>query len=268
MSTRESWDLGTPFLRLEREGHLAWCTIDRPASRNALSGAMYFGVKRAVQIVNALAEPTALLITGVGDVFAPGGELRGRVEDPNPVLEQLGVADVLPFEALRTSFAPVVSAVNGICQGGGLLIAMLSDVAVASERASFRAPELLRGIADTGYAAYLPAHVGVANARDLLLTARTLDAQEAQRIGLVTRVVPHERLREAAVETAESILRTAPEARMHVKRILNERYGHVDRMSMDWSLFRGAEAREGMQAFAEKRAPAWIPKTLPPARRS
>lgn len=264
----QSFDLGTPFLRLEREGHLAWCTIDRPSSRNALSPAMYFGVKRAVQLVNALPDPTALLITGVADVFAPGGELRGRVEDPNPVVDQLGVDDVLPFEAVRNSFAPVVSAVNGICQGGGLLIAMLSDVAVASERATFRAPELLLGIADAGYAAYLPAHVGVAQARDLLLTARTLDAEEALRIGLVSRVVPHERLREEAVAVAESILRTAPEARMQVKRMLHERYGRVDRMSMDWSLFRGSEAREGMRAFAEKRAPSWIPKALQKPRRS
>lgn len=262
MSERETYDLGTPFLRLEREGHLAWCTIDRPHSRNALSAAMYFGVKRAVQLVNRMAEPTALLITGTGDAFAPGGELRGQVEDANPVLDQLGPAEVLPFEALRTSFAPVVSAVNGICQGGGLLIAMLSDVAVASERATFRAPELLRGIADTGYAAYLPPHIGLANARDLLLTARTLDAEEAQRMGLISRVVPHERLRAEAVAAAESILRTAPEARMHVKRVLNERYGHVDRMSMDWSIFRGPEAREGMRAFAEKRAPVWIPEAL------
>jgi enoyl-CoA hydratase/carnithine racemase len=152
--------------------------------------------------------------------------------------------------------------VNGICQGGGLLIAMLSDVAVASERASFRAPELLRGIADTGYAAYLPPHIGLANARDLLLTGRTLDADEALRMGLVSRVVSHERLRDEAVAAAESILRTAPEARLHVKRILNERYGRVDRMTMDWSIFQGPEAREGMRAFAEKRAPSWIPEAL------
>jgi len=262
MAAQESHDLGTPFLRFEREGHLAWCTIDRPASRNALSAAMYFGVKRAVQLVSAWSEPAALIITGVGDVFAPGGELRGRVEDPNPVVEQLGTDDVLPFEALRNSSVPVVAAVNGICQGGGLLIAMLSDVAVASERATFRAPELLRGIADAGYAAYLPPHVGLANARDLLLTGRTLDAEEARRIGLVSRVVPHHRLREEAVAVAEDILRTAPEARLHVKRILNERYGRVDRMTMDWSIFRGSEAREGMQAFAEKRAPRWIPDGL------
>jgi len=262
MPEQDAYELGTPFLRFERQGHLAWCTIDRPASRNALSAAMYFGVKRAVQLVNGLAEPTALLITGVDDVFAPGGELRGQVEDPNPVLEHLGVAEVLPFEAIRMSAAPVVSAVNGICQGGGLLIAMLSDVAVASERATFRAPELLRGIADTGYAAYLPAHIGVANARDLLLTGRRLDADEALRMGLVSRVVPHERLREEAVAAAEDILQTAPEARLHVKRILQQRYGEVDRMTMDWSIFRGAEAREGMRAFAEKRSPNWIPEAL------
>jgi enoyl-CoA hydratase/carnithine racemase len=262
MADPERYDLGTPFLRLEREGHLAWCTIDRPASRNALSPAMYFGLKRAVQLVNALTEPTALIVTGVGDVFAPGGELRGRVEDPNPVVEQLGTDELLPFEAVRNSAAPVVSAVNGLCQGGGLLIALLSDVAVASERASFRAPELLRGIADTGYAAYLPAHVGLAHARDLLLTGRSVGAEEALRMGLVSRVVPHARLREEAVAAAESILRTAPEARLHVKRVLHERYGRVDRMTMDWSIFRGPEAREGMLAFAEKRAPAWVPKAL------
>jgi enoyl-CoA hydratase/carnithine racemase len=261
-SDPQPYDLGTPFLRLERAGHIAWCTIDRPGSRNALSPAMYFGIKRAVQLVNGWPEPTALIVTGSGGVFAPGGELRGKVEDPNPVIEHLGTDELLPFETVRNSAAPVVSAVNGICQGGGLLIAMLSDVAVASERATFRAPELLRGIADTGYAAYLPAHVGLANARDLLLTGRTLDAQEALRMGLVARVVPHERLREEAVAAAESILRTAPEARLHVKRIVNERYGRVDRMTMDWSLFRGPEAREGMQAFAEKRAPAWVPKGL------
>ena len=263
----ESVDLGTQFLRLEREGHLAVCTIDRPKSRNALSPGMYYGIKKAVDWLNRLPDPCALIITGVGDVFAPGGELRGVVEDYNPKFDFLAHSDVLPFEEIRHSVMPVVSAVNGICQGGGLLVAMLSDVAVASERATFRAPELLRGIADTGYAAYLPAHVGLANARDLLLTGRVLAAEEALRMGLISRVVPHERLREEAIAVAESILRTAPEARLHVKRILHERYGRVDRMTRDWSLVRGPEAREGMRAFAEKRAPSWVPKTLETGKR-
>ncbi len=265
--TAERFDLGTRHLRLEREGHIALCTIDRPQARNALSSSMYFGIKRAVDIVNALPDPTALVLTGVGDVFAPGGELRGVEDDRNPVLDQLSGADITPFEALRHSFAPVVAAVNGICQGGGLLIAMLSDVAVVSERATFRAPELLRGIADAGYAAYLPAHIGIANARDLLLTGRKLDAGEALRMGLVSRVVPHDQLMATARAVAEDILRTAPEARMMVKRILHDGYGHVDRMSMDWSLWRAGEAREGMRAFAEKRSPAWVPKAIDTGKR-
>jgi enoyl-CoA hydratase/carnithine racemase len=263
----EMFDLGTPFLRLERREHLAWCTIDRPKSRNALSPAMYYGIKRAVEWVNARPEPTALVITGTGDVFAPGGELRGVREDPNPVVDGLAGQDVTPFEAIRHSAAPVVAAVNGICQGGGLLIAMLSDVAVVSERATFRAPELLRGIADAGYAAYLPPHVGIARARDLLFTGRTLDAREAVAIGLVARAVAHEELADAASAVAEDILRTAPEARMSVKRMIHERYGAVDRMSMDWSLWKAGEAREGMRAFAEKRAPAWVPKRLDTGKR-
>ena len=94
------------------------------------------------------------------------------------------------------------------------------------------------------------------------------DATEALRMGLISRVVPHERLREEAIAAAESILRTAPEARLHVKRIIHERYGHVDRMSMDWSIFRGPEAREGMRAFAEKRSPSWIPKALRTGKRA
>jgi enoyl-CoA hydratase len=96
----------------------------------------------------------------------------------------------------------------------------------------------------------------------MLLTGRKLTAEEALRMGLISRVVPHDELRSAAVEVAESILRTAPEARMHVKRIINDNYGHPDRMSMYWSIFRGTEAREGMQAFAEKRTPKWIPPEL------
>ena len=184
----ETADLGTPFLRCERDGHIALCTIDRPSSKNALSSAMYYGIKKAVALVNSYSDPTALIVTGTGDVFAPGGELRGRVEDPNPNHDYLVSGDIVPFEDVRMSFAPVVSAVNGMCWGGGLLTAMLSDVAVCSERATFRVPELVRGIADMNYAAYLPAHVGVAVARDLMLTGRIVDAEEALRIGLVSRV--------------------------------------------------------------------------------
>jgi enoyl-CoA hydratase/carnithine racemase len=251
-------DLRTPNLRLERHESLAWCIIDRSAARNALTPAMYYGIKRAVELVNSAPDLAALIITGTGDVFAPGGDLGGR-SDPGEEFPDVTGQDVLPFMAIRDSYAPVVAAVNGICQAGGLLIAMMADIAVASDRATFRVPELLRGIPDATYAAALPAHVGMAVAKDLLLTGRSFDAAEALRIGLLARVVPHGDLRDAAVQAAHQLLRSAPTARSQVKRMINERYGHVDYQTMFWAIEHSPELREGMRAFMEKRPPAWIP---------
>jgi enoyl-CoA hydratase len=251
-------DLGTSGLRLERDGSIAWCVIDRPAARNAFTPAMYYGLKRAVRLVNTEADLAALIITGTGDVFAPGGDLGGRDEPGDTLPDGLG-HELLPFLTIRDSPAPVIAAVNGICQAGGLLVAMMADIAVASDRATFRVPELLRGIPDATYAAALPAHVGVAVARDLLLSARRFDAAEAQRLGVISRVVPHDDLRDAAIEAARQVLRTAPEARMHVKRMLNQRYGDIDYQTMFWSLDHSPEPREGMSAFMEKRDPHWVP---------
>src|SRR6187401_664776 len=113
-------DLGTPKLRFEREGAIAWCVLDRPEARNAITPAMYYGLKRAVRLVNTDPDLAALIITGVDDVFAPGGDLGGRSEPGEAEAGDLGV-DVLPFLAIRDSRAPVIAAVNGICQAGGLL---------------------------------------------------------------------------------------------------------------------------------------------------
>jgi enoyl-CoA hydratase/carnithine racemase len=192
--------LGTPFLRFERHGSLAHCVVDRPEARNAMTPAMYFGVRRAVDVVNRDDELAGLLITGTGDVFIPGGDLGGGGDDAWADLGDLLHMDVTPFDAVRHSRKPIVSAVNGICQGGGLMIAMLSDVAVASDEATFRTPEALRGIADTHYAQILPFQVGPARARDLLLTGRTIDAATALDWGVVSRSVPHDTLLSAATE--------------------------------------------------------------------
>lgn len=259
----QEWRLGTERIRIEREGPVSWCVVDRVHARNALTPAMYLGIKRAVRLASRESEPHALIITGRDDVFSAGGDLGGRSEPGDePVPEGLGY-ELLPFVAIRESTAPIIAAVNGLCQGGGLLIAMMADVAVVSERATFRAPELLRGLIDATYAAALPAHVGLARARDLLLTARTIDAAEAHRIGLVSRVVPHEHLREEALRAASEVLRTAPEARAHTKRMLNEHYKPIDYQTMFWSLQSSAEPREGMRAFMEKRQPNWVPAGLP-----
>ena len=229
-------DLGTPFLRFERKGPIAWCTIDRPEARNALTTSMYFGIRRAVDIVAADADLHALILTGTGDVFAPGGEMGGRHEEGEmAVLSKLG-PDILPFKAIRQATVPVISAVNGICQGGGLTIAMLSDVTVASERAVFRVPELLRGVADTWYAAILTAHVGIARSRELMMTGRRFDAEEAKNMGVIAHVSSHDDLLERAQQIAEDILQTAPLARIQYKRIVNEHYGLVDETTFQQSI--------------------------------
>ena len=266
MSKREpvEWELGTRNLRIERDGPLAWCIIDRPAARNAFTPAMYFGIKKAVHRVNSDPDYQALIITGTGDVFAPGGDLGGRYEEGDQHVPQGLTYETMPFLTVRESQAPVISAINGICQAGGLLIAMLSDVAVVSERASFRVPELLRGIIDATYAAILPMHVGMAHARDLLLSARKIDAAEAYRIGLISRMCKHEDLEAEAHRAAVEILQTAPECRAHVKRMLNQQYARIDFETMFVSLMSPAsEAREGMNAFMEKRQPRWVPADLP-----
>src|SRR5689334_24010899 len=236
--------LGTTNLHFEREGSIAWCRIDRPAARNALTPAMYYGIKRAVHLVNADPDLAALIITGTGDVFAPGGDLGGRSEDKEEPVPVGLTHEMLPFLAIRDSRAPVISAVNGICQAGGLLVAMMADIAVASDRATFRVPELLRGIPDATYAAVLPAHVGVAVARDLLLSARRFDAAEAVRLGVISRMVAHDDLRAAARAAAREVLQTAPDARVLTKRMLHDRYEPIDYQTMFWGLEHSPEPRE------------------------
>ena len=248
--------LGTPYLRLERHGPLAHVVVDRPDARNALTPAMYFGLRYAVDHVGRDESLAGMLVTGVGDVFMPGGDPWSNDDGWADLPGLLGM-DNTPFDAVRRSTKPIVSAVNGICMGGGLVIAMLGDVAVASERATFRAPELFRGIADTNYAQVLPRQIGPARARDMLLTGRVVTAAEAEAWGLVARVVPHERLLDEAVEVLEQCCRTAPGARFDVKRVFHEYYGGYDRMAMDASLA-GPEPAEGWAAFREKRSPSWV----------
>jgi enoyl-CoA hydratase len=252
-------DLGSRFLRWEERGATAWVTIDRPERKNALTSNMYFGIRRAVDRVNASRSLHALVVTGTGEVFAPGGELGGQHDDGDVNIGELLGTGAVPFDSIRDSRKPVIAAVNGLCMGGGLLITMLSDVAIASERAVFGAPELRRGVADAYHAAILPEHVGIALARDMLFTGRRLTAHEAERHGLVARVVPHEQLISTTDDVVRDLLYAAPRARVALKRLMNARYGVVDRITFDESVH-GDEVIEGFTAFIEKRPPAWVPE--------
>lgn len=255
--------LGTPYLRFERDdGPFARVVVDRPQARNALTQAMYFGLRYAVRRVDADPDLAGLLITGVDDVFIPGGDLgRGSGDNWGNFNAAPGAFEVLPFDVLRQSVKPVVSAVNGICQGGGLMIAMCSDMAVVSERATFRVPELLRGISDTYYAQMLVRLIGPVRTRDLMFTARKLTAQEALEWGLVSRVVPHEQLLEASTDMLVQVCQSAPQARRDIKRVLDQYVGLQDRFAMFDSLQR-PESKEGFASFIEKRPPNWVPAGL------
>ena len=253
--------LGTPYLRFERRGSIAVVTVDHPERRNSMTPAMYFGVRYAVDHVGRDASLAGLLITGTGDVFIPGGDLGGDNTDGWADLPRLLGMDNTPFDAVRRSAKPVVCAVNGLAQGGGLMIAMLADVSVASDRATFRAPELMRGIADTNYAQILPRQIGPARARDMLITGRTVTAVEAAEWGLVARTVAHDDLEAAALDALAWSCRSAPGARAEVKRVIDRYYGTYDRMAMDDSLA-GAEAVEGFTAHKERRNPDWVAPDL------
>ena len=258
-------DLGTPYLRWHVDAGIATCTIDRPERRNAMTGNMYLGVRKAVGILNRSPAIHALIITGVGDYFCPGGDMGGG-DDNSPALADVVTAfgnAIVPYELIRRSPKPVVSAINGNCQGGGFLTAMTCDVVIASEQARFRVPEVLRGVVDANFAAYLPAHIGVARARDLILTGRYFDAAEAFALGVVSRIVPHDELATAARGAAIELIRGAPEARRVMKRMINDRYGDVDSMALDASIA-GPEAREGFAAFVEHRVPSWVPDEFAP----
>jgi enoyl-CoA hydratase len=254
--------LGTPFLRFERVGPFAHVVVDRPEARNAMTPAMYWGVRYAVEHVDGDDTLAGLLLTGSGDVFIPGGDLGGRGDDRWWDFAAAGM-DITPFDALRQANKPVVCAVNGICQGGGFMIELCSDLAVASERATFRVPELLRGIADTYYSHILFKTVGPVRTRDLMFTARTLSAAEALEWGLISRVVPHDELLDEATAALTAISQTAPSARRAIKRSIDGQIGLFDRIAMRDS-FNSDEAREGYVAFRERRAPSWVHPDLRP----
>lgn len=251
--------LGTPYLKFTRGDVFATCTVDRPDARNALTPAMYFGIRYAIGQVDRDPNLAGLLLTGTGtgDVFIPGGDLGKRGVDNWLDFEAALGMDVTPFDTLRRSAKPVVCAVNGLCQGGGLMIAMCSDLAVVSDRATFRVPELFRGIADTYYSQVLARMIGAVRTRDLMLTGRTLSAEEALEWGIVSRVVPHDQLLDAATETLTQICQTAPDARRAIKASLDSYLGLFDRISMEASTA-GPEMLEGFRAFKERRAPEWV----------
>ncbi len=249
-------DLGTKYLRARVEERVLHVRIDRVAKRNSITQDMYRGLKRAAILADGDRELDALCLTGSGDVFAVGGDMSGESEDPEGLARELDPTDHFPFRHFERCRKVVVSVVNGLCHAGGLNLVLYSDVALASDRASFRAPELLRGAPDPWIAARLPAFVGTGAARYLLFTGATLDAHAAARLGLVGAVAPHADLGRCAADLLAGIRRTAPAARALVKQEITRGLPVPDAGLFKRSLL-SPEMVEGMKAFLEKRAPEW-----------
>jgi enoyl-CoA hydratase/carnithine racemase len=249
-------DLGSKFLDASEDERVLRVVINRPERKNACTIEMYHGIKKAAVLADKDRGIDALLLTGAGDVFCVGGEMGGQHEGGAPIDRETDGLDLLPFRQLEACSKIVVAMVNGMCQGGGLNMVLCSDVAVASDKATFRAPELLRGVADPFLPSRLPARVGLAWAKYLLFTAAAVDAATAERIGLVARVLPDAELADHVTWILEQIGLTGPEARAAVKQDMNRRLPPFD-MTMFAASLRSSEVTEGFRAFVDKRPPRW-----------
>lgn len=245
-------------LRYSVAGGVARVELDRPEQLNAFTSRLYGEVKWAMR--EAAADPSVdvVVITGRGRAFATGGDLKealARLGDDDPT-SMYAFYDNLPWAAIRDCPKVVLAAVNGLCLAGGCITAICADVSVAAESARFGFTEGRVGIADAVSPALLHARIGTARAKYLLLTGKLIDAAEAERIGLVTEVVPDDRLQDRVAEVVAELRGTSPVSRRLFKEYMNRLSplpdGHGGLPS-----FASPEVVEGLQAFAEGRPPPY-----------
>jgi enoyl-CoA hydratase/carnithine racemase len=249
-------DLGSPHLVAAVRGSVLHLRIDRPERRNAFTQDMYRGIKRAAIWADDQPALDAVCLTGTDEWFGAGGDMAGRANDPDGLALEWDPTDQFPFRHIERCSKVWVARVNGVCHAGGLVLTMHCDVTIASDRARFRAPELLRGIPDPFLTSRLAEVVGLARARYLLFSAAEITAAEAGAMGLVGLVVPHDELDARVDAVLAQIALTGPRARAALKRDLNQRLPVAD-VGIFRTAIRSPEMTEGMRAFVEKRAPTW-----------
>lgn len=252
----ERVDLDSQYLFAEKDDGVLTVRIDRPERRNALTIEMYHGIKKACVVAERDPDVDLVVITGTGDYFCVGGEMGDQHEGGAQIDRFTDALDLTPFVQLERCPKLVLMRINGMCQGGGLVMTIMSDLSIVSDRAKFRVPELLRGVADCYLGARLAPRIGVARAKHLLYTAQYFSAQEALAMGLVGRVVPHDELDAAVAETIAQVRSTGPSARRALKRDINRNLQPIDLGMFQDSLV-GEECKEGFRAFVEKRPPQW-----------
>ncbi|OUN04207.1 enoyl-CoA hydratase [Flavonifractor sp. An92] len=248
------------FVKLERQGHVALITIDRPEALNALNSQVLTDLDQVLDQVEADEEIYVAVLTGAGRSFVAGADIAEMKDFTSSDGKRFGVHGGNVFLKLENLSKPVIAAVNGFALGGGCELSMACDIRLANEKAKFGQPEVGLGITPGfGGTQRLPRIVGVSKAMELILTAKVIKADEAKAIGLVSEVYPPEELLPKAMELAEAICANAQIAVRESKRCI--------RMGLQADIHTGcafeaeafgvtcgtADKDEGMGAFLEKR---------------
>jgi enoyl-CoA hydratase len=251
------------LIRVEQKGRVGIVTLNRPKQLNALNPQLMQELGAALQAFDANESVGAMVITGSEKAFAAGADI-GVMKDYNYMDAFMADYITRDWEHIRRIRKPVIAAVAGYALGGGNELAMMCDIVIATENARFGQPEINLGIMPgAGGTQRLPRAVGKAKAMDLCLTARTMDAQEAERAGLVSRVVPLDKLMEEALGVAEKIAGYSLPVVMMMKESINRAYettlaeGVLFERRLFHSQFALEDQKEGMAAFLEKRKPSF-----------
>ena len=246
---------------VETRGRVGLLTLNRPKALNALNDQLMDELGAALLKFDADDEIGAIVITGNEKAFAAGADI-GAMKDWSYMDVYRTDYITRNWETLKRVRKPVIAAVAGYALGGGCELAMMCDIIIAADSARFGQPEIKLGvIPGAGGTQRLPRAVGKAKAMDLVLTARMMDAAEAERAGLVSRVVPAERLLDEALEAATVIASMSLPAVMMAKECVNRAYesslaeGVLFERRVFHSLFATEDQKEGMRAFVEKRKP-------------
>lgn len=244
---------------VETRGRVGLVTLNRPKALNALNDALMDELGHALLAFDADEGVGAIVITGSDKAFAAGADIGA--------MRQWTYMDVFKseyitrnWETIKRVRKPVIAAVGGYALGGGCELAMMCDIVIAADTAKFGQPEIKLGIIPgAGGTQRLPRAVGKAKAMDLALTARMMDAAEAERAGLVSRVVAADRLLEEAMDAANAIAGFSLPAVLMAKEAVNRAFeaplseGLLFERRLFHSLFATDDQKEGMSAFVEKR---------------
>ena len=246
---------------VETRGRVGLITLNRPKALNALNDLLMDELGAALISFDADDGIGAIVITGSEKAFAAGADI-GSMKDWSYMDVFKSEYISRNWETLRRVRKPVIAAVAGYALGGGCELAMMCDFIIASDSARFGQPEIKLGIIPgAGGTQRLPRAVGKAKAMDLVLTARTMDAAEAERAGLVSRIVPAASLLDEALAAATTVAGHSLPAVMMAKEAMNRVYesplseGILFERRLFHSLFATSDQKEGMAAFVEKRAP-------------